>query len=71
MQGLVQYGKFMWVIRLLVLGGLLLSSLIAAVACSTGTLSKSKASGQLTPAEQEEQDPEFWRIWEERRGLGE
>jgi hypothetical protein len=53
------------------LGGLLLSSLIEAAACSTGTLSKSKASGQLTPAEQEEQDPEFWRIWEERRGLGE
>jgi len=24
----------------------------------------------LTPAQQEEQNPEFWPMWEERRGLG-
>jgi hypothetical protein len=71
MIGLIRCVKFMWVMRLLVLGGLLLSSLIAVAACSTGALSKGKATAQLTPAEQEEQDPEFWRIWEERRGLGE
>jgi hypothetical protein len=51
--------------------GVLLSSLLLAAACSKGTFSKSKASSQLTAAEQEEQDPEFWRMWEERRGLGE
>ena len=71
MKSLVRYGNFLWVTRLLVLGGLLLSSLLAVSACSTGALSKGKATAQLTPAEQEEQDPEFWRIWEERRGLGE
>jgi hypothetical protein len=51
--------------------GILLSSLLVAAACSTGAISKGKPTSQLTPAEQEEQDPEFWRMWEERRGLGE
>ena len=62
---------FMRVMRRLVVGTLLLSSLIVAAACSTGALFKGKPTSQLTPAEQEEHDPEFWRMWEERRGLGE
>jgi hypothetical protein len=71
MQGFVRYGKFIWIMRLLVTGGLLVSSLIVVAACSTGALPKSRATAQLNSAEQEEQDPEFWRIWGERRGLGE
>jgi hypothetical protein len=71
MKSLARYGKFLWILRLVVLGGLLLSSLIVVAACSTGVHSKGKATSQLTAVEQEEQDPEFWRIWEERRGLGE
>ena len=38
-------------------------------ACSTGTMPASQPTS-LTPAQQEEQDPEFWPMWEERRGLG-
>jgi hypothetical protein len=55
----------------IVLGGLLLSSLLVVAACSTGAFSKGKPTSQLTPAEQEEQDPMFWTLWEERLGLGE
>ena len=44
--------------------------LLWVVACSTGAPPKSQPT-VLTPAQQEEQDPEFWRIWQERRGLGE
>ncbi len=54
------------IVYLILLGGLLVVA-----ACATGTVSQSKPTAQLTPAEQEEQDPEFWRMWEERRGLGE
>jgi hypothetical protein len=49
---------------------LLLSAQALILACSTGTAPKSRPTA-LTPAEQEEQDPEFWRMWQERRGLGE
>ena len=38
-------------------------------ACSTGTKPASQPTS-LTPAQQEEQNPEFWPMWEERRGLG-
>jgi hypothetical protein len=51
--------------------GILLSSLLVVAAGSTGAISTGKPTSQLTPAEQEEQDPEFRRMWEERRGLGE
>jgi hypothetical protein len=63
--------SFQRVMCRIIMGGILVSSLLLAAACSTGTFSKSKASSQLTAAEQEEQDPEFWRMWEELRGLGE
>ena len=49
---------------------LLLIALVLILACSTGTAPK-KSPAALTPAEQEEQDPEFWKIWQEERGLGE
>ena len=49
---------------------LLLSALVLILACSVGQAPKSSPA-PLTPAQQEEQDPEFWRIWQERRGLGE
>jgi hypothetical protein len=70
MKSLAGCGKFLWALRLIIMGVLLLTSLLVAAACSTGALSQGKATSQLTQAEQEEQDPEFWRIWEERRGLG-
>jgi hypothetical protein len=71
MKSLKPCGKFMWLVRLILLGGLMLSSLTVVAACSTQAISKGKAASKLTPAEQEEQDSEFWRMWEERRGLGE
>jgi len=46
----------------LVLSGLLLLT----VACSTGTYAKSTPSS--TPSLQE-QDPEFWRMWQSRQGV--
>jgi hypothetical protein len=49
---------------------LLLTALVLIPACTTGSVPK-KSAVTLTPAQQEEQDPEFWKIWEERRGLGE
>jgi hypothetical protein len=70
MKSFVCYGKFLRVMPLIVVGGLFFGSFFIVASCSTGTLSKSKATSQLTPAEREEQNPEFWRIWEERRGLG-
>jgi len=39
-------------------------------ACSTVAVPKRPPTA-LTPAQQEEQDPEFWKMWQERRGLGE
>jgi hypothetical protein len=51
-----------------VLGLILLCSLLWAAACSTGTVAKSTAT--LTPAEQEEQDPMFWRDWASSHGIG-
>ncbi len=71
MHGLVPHGKFKRLIRLLVLCGILLSSPLVMAACSRAAISQDKATMQLSPAEQEEQDPEFWKLWEERRGLGE
>jgi ABC-type glycerol-3-phosphate transport system substrate-binding protein len=50
------------------LGLIMLLGLLGAAACSTGTAAKSKAT--LTPAEQEELDPEFWRMWGHLHGLG-
>ena len=47
---------------------LVLSGLLLAQACSTGTGSKSTAT--LTPEEQEELDPMFWPMWGHSRGLG-
>jgi hypothetical protein len=49
---------------------LMLSALALILACSTGTAPQ-RSPAALTPAEQEEQDPEFWRMWQEERGLGE
>ncbi len=51
-----------------VLGWVLLCSLWWVAACSTGTAIKSAAP--LTPAEQEEQDPMFWRMWGSSHGIG-
>jgi hypothetical protein len=51
-------------------GWLVLSALVLILACSKGIAPK-KSPASLSPAEQEEQDPEFWRMWQERRGLGE
>jgi hypothetical protein len=48
----------------------MLSALALILACSTGTAPQ-RSPAALTPAEQEEQDPEFWRMWQEERGLGE
>jgi hypothetical protein len=67
----MQISPFKRVMCRLVTCGLLLNGLLVVAACATGTFSQSKPTSQLTPAEQEEQDPEFWRMWEERRGLGE
>jgi ABC-type glycerol-3-phosphate transport system substrate-binding protein len=50
------------------LGLIMLLCLLGAAACSTGTAAKSKTT--LTPAEQEELDPEFWRMWGHLHGLG-
>jgi hypothetical protein len=52
----------------IVLGLILLCCLLWAAACSTGTVAKSTAT--LTPAEQEEQNPMFWRDWGSAHGLG-
>lgn len=50
------------------LGLILLCSMLGTAACSTATVAKSTAS--LTPAEQEEQDPMFWRDWASSHGIG-
>jgi hypothetical protein len=49
---------------------LLLGALALNFACSAATAPKNQPTA-LTPAAREEQDPEFWRLWQERRGLGE
>jgi hypothetical protein len=54
-----------------VLFWILLGSLFALAACaSPEPWWKGKPYSQMTPAEQEEQDPEFWFFWKTRRGLG-
>jgi hypothetical protein len=40
-----------------------LSAVLLAAACSTGSWWKCKPTSQMTPAELEEQDPEFWPMW--------
>jgi hypothetical protein len=41
------------------------------VACtSTEPWWKGKPPSQMTPAEQEEQDPEFWPMWMRLHGIG-
>jgi hypothetical protein len=57
--------KFMFI--LLILLGLTLG---VAACTSTGTQLKSKPVSQMTPAEQEEQDPTFWPMWGHMHGLG-
>ncbi len=49
-----------------VICGLLAGALLLTAACSTGTIAKSASSP--TPGT-EEQDPEFWRMWQNRRGV--
>jgi len=51
-------------------GWMLLISLSLVLACSTGPPPPSRSTA-LTPAHQEEQDPEFWKNWQNERGLGE
>ncbi len=63
---------------------ILLGSLLVVAACTTtaepiwkaGPVStepwwKGKPVSQMTPAEREEQDPEFWFFWGHLHGLGE
>lgn len=52
------------------LAWLLLGFLWLSLACSTASVPKPQPTA-LSPAAKEEQDPEFWRLWQERRGLGE
>ena len=40
-----------------------LSASLLVAACSTGSWWKGKPTSQMTPAELEEQDPEFWPMW--------
>jgi hypothetical protein len=50
---------------------LLLSLMLWGVACtSTEPWWKGKPPSQMTPAEQEEQDPEFWPMWMRLHGIG-
>lgn len=61
----------------------LLGSLLLATGCTTaeplwkaGPVSsepwwKGKSWSQMTPAEREEQDPTFWKMWGHLHGLGE
>ncbi len=47
-----------------------LSGLVLAAACAAAQpWWKGKPITQMTPAEREEQDPEFWRMWQDRRGI--
>ena len=49
------------------LGGILL---VVAACISTEPWWKNKPVSQMTPAEQEEQDPTFWKMWGHLHGLG-
>jgi hypothetical protein len=49
-----------------VVAGILLSCLFLIAACATGTIT----SKPYTPPSQHEQDPDFWQMWQGRRGLG-
>jgi|UniRef100_A0A7C3Z8Y5 hypothetical protein len=50
------------------MGWSLLVSLLLVSACATGT--GGKPAYQLTPQEQEEQNPIFWQMWQDLRGVG-
>jgi hypothetical protein len=63
----MEAATFKKVLFCILLGGLLL----VAACASPEPWWKGKPWSQMTPAEQEEQDPMFWPVWEERRGLGE
>ena len=52
----------------LLLAALMLLFLLKVAACATGGTSTAGEPGSLTPSEQS--DPEFWKMWEEQRGLG-
>jgi hypothetical protein len=45
-----------------------LSALVLVSACSTGSWWKAKPISQMTPAELEERDIEFWPMWKELHG---
>jgi hypothetical protein len=47
----------------------LISLLLVAGCSTTQPWVKGKPVTQMTPAEQEEYNPEFWRMWQDRRGL--
>jgi hypothetical protein len=48
-----------------------LSALLLVAACSsTQPWWKGKPTSQMTPAELEEQDPTFWKMWGSLHGLG-
>ena len=53
----------------------LVSRLLGVVACASTTSTepwwKGKPVSQMTPAEREEMDPEFWFFWGHLHGLGE
>ena len=54
-----------------VLFWILLGSLFALAACaSPEPWWKGKPVSQMTPAEREEQDPTFWKMWGHLHGLG-
>ncbi len=44
--------------------------LVVAACTSTEPWWKGKPVSQMTPAEQEEQDPTFWKMWGSLHGLG-
>ena len=49
----------------------LLAGLLLVAACASPTpWWKNKPYSQMTPAEQQEQDPEFWFFWGTEHGLG-
>ncbi len=49
----------------------LLGALLMAAACASPTpWWKGKPYSQMTPAEREEQDPTFWKMWGHLHGLG-
>ena len=51
---------------------LVLGLLLAVAACkTTEPWWKGKPISQMTPAELEEQDPTFWKMWGHLHGLGE